>query len=120
MKNMKAQIVAALREVTENVVDQYPKTWEQLPVITVIEEENKVYEATERESKSQVRYRIDIWNDKSTSSTALDIDAKVGIKGLGLYRTSCSDAPDPSGLKHKVMRYEGILDEDNDFVEWMR
>lgn len=120
MRNVKKEIVTAVKKVACNVTDQYPKKWENLPVVCITEEENNVYEATDRESKSRVRYRIDIWDKKSTSETALKIDEEVGLTGLGFYRTTCQDAPDPSGLKHKVMRYEGIIDSENDFVEWPR
>lgn len=38
------------------------------------------------------------------------------MAGLGFLRTSCSDVPDPSGLKHKQMRYEAIIDCDKQFI----
>lgn len=117
MKNVKDQVYAALNEVFENVTDQYPKDWAELPAIQYTEEENKVYEhTTEGECKSYVRYRIDIWHNKSTSQSALDVDK--ALSALGLVRTSCGDVPDPSGLKHKMMRYEAIIDMESDRVYW--
>lgn len=117
MKNVKDQISAALNEVFENVSDQYPKDWADLPVIQYTEEDNKVYEHTTRgETKSYVRYRIDIWNNRSTSQAALDVDK--ALSALGLVRTACQDAPDPSGWKHKTMRYEAIIDMESDRVYW--
>ena len=120
MKNIKAEIVAALKEAACNVTDQYPKKWINFPIVAVTEEENNIYEAAGKETKSRVRYRIDIWDKTSASAAALKVDEKIGVTGLGFYRTTCQDAPDPSGYKHKVMRYEGIIDSDNDFVEWPR
>ena len=45
---------------------------------------------------------------KSTSQTACDVDDVMS--SLGFLRTTCADVPDPSGLKHKQMRYEAIID----------
>lgn len=117
MKNVKDQISAALNEVFENVSDQYPKDWADLPAIQYSEEDNKVYERTDnKEDKAYVRYRIDIWNSRSTSEAALKADEE--ISRLGLVRTLCQDVSDPSGLKHKLMRYEGIICMDSDIVYW--
>ena len=117
MKNVKDEIYKKLLEVTENVSDQYPKDWSNFPVIQYVEEDNSVYERTDnKEQKSKVRYRIDIWHNKSTSDIALAVDGAVSE--LGLVRTLCADVPDPSGLKHKQMRYEGIISMDDDYVYW--
>lgn len=116
MKNVKDQVYAALSAVFENVTDQYPKDFAELPAIQYIEEDNKVYEHTEQEDKSYVRYKVDIWNNKSTSEAALQVDA--ALSALGLVRILCQDAPDPSGWKHKVMRYEAIIDMESDDVYW--
>ena len=99
MINVKDQVYAALLEKLNNVSDSYPKDWE---------EDNKVYEFTDKEEKSFCRYRIDIWDNKSTSRAALAVDE--ALAGLGLKRTQCMDVDDPSGLKHKIMRYEVIID----------
>lgn len=116
MKNVKDQVFAALDAVFDRVTDQYPGNWSDLPAIQYVEEENKVYERTYKEEKALVRYRVDIWDNKSTSEAALRVDE--ALAGLGLVRTMCQDAPDPSGLKHKVMRYEAIIDMESDAVYW--
>lgn len=117
MKNVKDEIYEILNTVFENVSDQYPKDWADLPAIQYTEEDNKVYEHTdEGETKSYVRYRVDIWHNRSTSDAALKVDAK--LSAYGLVRTMCQDAPDPSGLKHKVIRYEAIIDMENDHIYW--
>ncbi len=129
MKNIKEQVYAALAEaIGENrVTDQYPNNWANLPAVQYTEEDNKVYEHTgEGETKAYVRYRVDIWHNSSTSQTAAAVDAVLGkpmtvpegTEPLGFVRTLCQDAPDPSGLKHKVMRYEAIIDMENDYVYW--
>ena len=89
--------------------------------IQYTEEQNDVYEASSdaegmREDKALVRYRIDIWNNHSTSEAALQVDE--AMKVTGLKRIACADVPDPSGMKHKQMRYEGIIDMDSDSVYW--
>ena len=117
MKNVKDQVYEKLCTVTENVSDQFPSNWTQLPAIQYVEEDNSVAEWTDdKEQKARVRYRIDIWHNENTSKTALAVDA--AIAQLGLRRTACSDVPDPSGWKHKMMRYEGIIDMENDYVYW--
>lgn len=116
MKNVKDQVFAALDAAFENVTDQYPSNFTNLPAIQYVEEENKVYERTIKEEKALVRYRVDIWDNKSTSEAALTVDE--ALSGIGLIRTMCQDAPDPSGWKHKVMRYEAIIDMDSDAVYW--
>lgn len=117
MKNVKDQVYAALLTVTKNVSDTYPKDWAVFPAIQYVEEDNSVFERTgNKEDKAKVSYRIDIWHNQSTSETAMDVDGVIAA--LGLVRTGCSDIPDPSGFKHKQMRYEGIIDMDSDIVYW--
>lgn len=119
MKNVKDQVATALLYVNENVTDVYPKDWENLPAIQYTEENNAVYERTDNvEQLAKVEYKIDIWHNKNTSQIACDIDR--AMSELGLVRTLCRDVPDPSGMKHKVMRYEGIISMDSDIVYWNR
>ena len=132
MRNIKDQVYSALAAAfgQDAVTDQYPKDWTDLPAVQYTEEDNKVYERTdEGETKSYVRYRIDIFHNRSTSPAAIQVEQAIGMpmerqRGetdpLGLSRTMCQDAPDPSGMKHKVMRYEGIIDMENDYVYWPR
>lgn len=115
MKNVKDQVFAALRGVLKNVSDLYPADWAALPAIQYAEENNKVHEWTEEgESKAYVRYRIDIWNNGSTSDIAVAVDR--ALSPLGLTRTECTDVADPSRMRHKQMRYEGIIDMESELV----
>ena len=110
MINVKDQVYKALTDVTDNVTDNYPSDWskETYPIIIYKEEDNKVYEWTdEKEYKSYLRYYIEIWDKKSTSVTALDVDK--AMSKLGLKRILCQDDNHPE-WKHKIMRYEGIID----------
>ena len=115
MINVKDQVYKAIKDICPNVSDSYPSEWANLPAIQYVEEDNKVYEFTDgKEDKSYIRYKIDIWHNRSTSEFALEVDKKVSA--LGLRRTLCQDVADPSGLRHKVMRYEGIIDNITQFV----
>lgn len=109
MINVKDEVYAALCTITENVTDFYPRDWEQDLAIQYMEEENKVIEYTDMgEQKAYCRYRIDVWSRKSTSASAVAVDK--AIAALGLKRIQCMDIEDPSGLKHKQMRYEMVID----------
>lgn len=109
MINVKDEVYAALCTVTQNVTDFYPRDWEQDLAIQYMEEDNKVMEYTDmEEQKAYCRYRIDLWARKSTSVVAVAVDQ--AIAELGLKRIQCMDVEDPSGLKHKQMRYEMVID----------
>lgn len=115
MINVKDQVYEAIKGITTNAGDTYPSDWGDLPAIQYTEEDNSVYERTGKgETKSKLRYRIDIWHNKSTSEFALAVDA--ALSKLGLVRTQCMDVPDPSQMKHKQMRYEGIIDVEKETV----
>ncbi len=115
MINIKDKIVEQLEKVTTNVNDTYPQAFAKFPVIAYCEEENRVLEVTsEGESVSLIRIRIDIWNNTSTSQIAVDVDEVLAQ--FGFKRIACSDVPEPSGLKHKLMRYEAAIDITQRFI----
>jgi len=112
MINIKPIISTALKTISSNVNDSYPSDWATFPVVQYIEEDNKTREKTDdKEQKAYVRYKIDIWNNRSTSDIAVAVDGVISL--LGLKRTQCMDVPDASQLKHKVMRFEGTIDVNN-------
>lgn len=109
MLNVKDEVYRALLTVTDNVSDHYPRDWEKDLAIQYMEEDNKVVEYTDlEEQKAYCRYRIDIFSRKSTSAAAVAVDQ--AIAPLGLKRIQCTDVEDPSGMKHKQMRYEMVID----------
>lgn len=109
MINIKPVIYKELQKVADNVTDTYPDDWENFPVVIFLEEQNKPGEwYDEKERKSNIRYKVDIFDKDSTSSLAVEID-KI-FASLGFRRTDCQDVPDPSHLRHKLMRFEGIVD----------
>lgn len=117
MINVKDQIYDALCGIADNVSDIYPQDWETMPAIQYTEEANNVVEKTDDvEQTAELRYRIDIWNNGSTSQAALAVDA--ALSALGLTRTECMDVPDPSYRRHKQMRYVGNIDNTTEHVFW--
>lgn len=117
MINVKDKVYEALCSVCDNVTDVYPGDWENLPAIQYTEEGNTVYtKVDEEEAVSRLRYRIDIWNNKSTTEMSLAVDKAVSA--LGLVRTQCYDVEDPSRRRHKQMRYEGNIDNETGTVYW--
>ncbi len=117
MINVKDQVYAALCEQFDQVSDIYPLDWSVFPVVQYTEEANNVVTKTDnKEQLAQLRYRIDIWNNGSTSELALMVDD--ALSPLGLVRTECQDVPDPSNHRHKQMRYEGIIDVNTEQMYW--
>ena len=115
MINIKPVIYKELQKVADNVTDTYPSDWENFPVVIFLEEQNKPGEwYDEKERKSNIRYKVDIFDKDSTSGLAVEID-KI-FASLGLRRTDCQDVPDPSHLRHKLMRFEGIVDLNSQLV----
>ncbi|MDQ8821160.1 hypothetical protein RFF58_09090 [Streptococcus ruminantium] len=115
MINIKPLIFKKLKEVADNVTDTYPQDWENFPVVIYLEEENRPHEITDdKEQMSYLRYKVDIFHNDSTSDLAVEIDAIFA--SLGLKRTSSVDTPDPTHLRHKIMRFEGILDLNSQIV----
>ena len=100
MNNIKDKVYKALTDEGLEVTDIYPKDWAKLPAVQYVEEDNSVAEWTDdKEQTSHVLYRIEIWDTKSTSLSA-----------MGLKRVSCRDIDDASGLRHKKMSYEAYYD----------
>lgn len=115
MINIKPVIYKELQKVADNVTDTYPDDWENVPVVIFLEEQNKPSEwYDDQEKKSHIRYKVDIFDKDSTSDLAVKINEIFA--SLGLRRTDCQDVPDPSHLRHKLMRFEGIVDLNSQLV----
>lgn len=111
MIDVKKVIYAELKKISENVTDTYPDDWKKFPCIQFLEEENIPQEITDdTERMSYIRYKVDIWDKVSTTAAALQVNAVFA--SLGLNRSSSIDVPEQSYLKHKVMRFEGVVDHD--------
>lgn len=115
MINIKPLIYKELQKVADSVTDTYPDDWENVPVVIFLEEQNKPGEwYDDQEKKSHIRYKVDIFDKDSTSDLAVKINEIFA--SLGLRRTDCQDVPDPSHLRHKLMRFEGIVDLNSELV----
>ena len=115
MINVKDKLVNELEKVVSNVSDTYPQSFQTMPAVSYCEENNSVYEETdEGEASSLIRFRIDIWDTVSTSQTAVKIDEV--ISKFGFKRIACSDVGEPTGIKHKLMRYEAVIDIDQSAI----
>ena len=93
MINIKPVIYKELQKVADNVTDTYPSDWETFPVVIFLEEQNKPGD----------------WFDDKEQINQI-------FESLGLRRTDCQDVPDPSHLRHKVMRFEGVVDLHSELV----
>lgn len=58
------------------------------------------------EIKTNLAYSIDIYSESSTTTIAGQVDEKMA--NLGFRRGTCPDLDDPSGLRHKNMKYTGV------------
>ena len=106
MFDVKPYVFEALNAISGvTVSDVYPSDFKKLPYITFYEIANS--EGT-TSRLSDVAVVIDIWHNRSTGTIAKQVDEKM--KELGLKRVFSSDVPDPSGIKHKTMRYRGLID----------
>ena len=110
MINIKRLVMEELEKICPDATDSFPDDFTSETQIQYTEEENKAQDVSgNKVITSYVRYRIDIWNQKSTSDLACAVDEKMnGV--LGLMRIGCSDNNKP-GRKHKIMRYEGVITE---------
>ena len=112
MINIKPIIKSELDKVSDNVNDDYYSIFERFPVIQYMEEDNKTYSITDgKEQLSYIKYKIDVWNNEDISDIAIGVDEV--LSNLGLVRVECIDIPEKDQLKHKVMRYECIIDVNN-------
>ena len=118
MVNVKNMVYEALKPLMQDVSDSWPCEWQKTePRIVYTEEENKSHEMCgKKTTKSYVRFKVDIFcYQSSTSDLACAVDKVLGFddadqSGLGMTRTFCGDDNGPE-WKHKIMRYEAIVDE---------
>lgn len=104
-KQRVANALATIEGVT--VTASYNTAMKQLPSILYAEVVNtKANEG--KEKRTNLAYSIDIYSKSSTTTIASKVDEL--ISALGLKRGQCLDLDDPSGLRHKSMKYSGVYD----------
>lgn len=102
-------LTQALNLLNISVYDYYPDEIERFPLVVYLEEDNRPYEIVDGEEvTSEISFRVDIWAKESTTEIACAVNTVFAT--FGIRRVLCSDAPDVSGLRHKLMRFEGIVD----------
>lgn len=67
-----------------------------------------------KEARTQLAYSIDIYSEKSTTELACAVDD--ALTRIGLKRGQCMDLDDPSGLRHKNMKYTGVYDTNTQLI----
>lgn len=106
---MKPFVFNALRSIDGvTVSDAYPSDFSKLPHLSFYEMKNEEGINAIPSRLSDVVIVIDVWHNRSTSAIAQQVNKKMNE--LGLRRQFAMDVPDPSGLKHKTMRYRGLID----------
>lgn len=106
------QALSAIPSVT--VSDAYPTDWAKLPHISFYEIANNPAYPVGRETKTEINIQIDIWHNRSTGALAAQVDQSM--HAIGFRRAFAADVPDPAGVKHKTMRYRGIVDKNSKLV----
>lgn len=113
MYDIKPKINELLEEIVgeNSVSDSYPDDFNNLPHISFYELNNSdVYKINE-ELYTEVVIQIDIWHNRSTGALAQQVNEKMN--SIGLRREFMRDMPDPSGIKHKTMRFKGKINTRN-------
>lgn len=104
-KTLVAQALSTIKGAT--ISASYNIAMKQFPSILYAEVVN-VPISKGKEARTQLAYSIDIYSEKSTTELACAVDD--ALTGLGLKRGHCADLDDPSGLRHKNMKYTGVYD----------
>lgn len=95
------------------VAASYNMAMKQFPSILYAEVVN-IPLSKGNEARTQLAYSIDIYSKQSTTELASSIDEI--LTGLGFKRGQCLDLDDPSGLRHKNMKYTGVYDANTKFI----
>lgn len=106
VKPIITELLGSIPKVT--VSDVYPQDWSKTPHISFYESGNSDPLKISSSCLSDITIQIDIWHKKSTGALAAEVNAKMN--SIGFRRVFAADVPDPGGIKHKTMRYRGVVD----------
>lgn len=112
MYDVKSQVAKQLKKIPVNVAASSKEGMKKIPCIIYKEMDNKPADPTQR--FQEVVYIIDIYNQTSTSPLVTQVNDQM--KELGLLRTACIDMDDPGGLRHKHMKFMGVVDTQTEIV----
>lgn len=112
MYDIKPDVMKQLDQIEGvSISDAHPKDWAKLPHISFYEGSNFDPLRIQNGPLSAITIQVDIWHNKSTGTLAAEVDARMN--SIGLRRDFAADLNDPSGIKHKTMRYRGVVDTRN-------
>lgn len=115
MFDAKPAVFSALSAISGvTVSDAYPTDWSKLPAISFYEIVNSPVYSAFPDALTEVNIQIDIWHEKGTGALAQEVEA--AMNAIGFRRSFAADVPDPSGIKHKTMRYRGIIEKSTNLV----
>ena len=107
MRDLSPEVKAALETALPgNVYYFYPHSFSSLPVISYYDQNNAGEDG--RDLLTKVAFQVDIWAKTIPQLKPLIAQTDAAMRGLGFRRSFCSPPlPDPSGLRHQSMRFEG-------------
>ncbi|MCY9513314.1 hypothetical protein [Paenibacillus apiarius] len=109
MYDVKPEINTLLESISGvTVSDAYPKDFNKLPHISFYEITNSDYYSVGPEYLTDISIQVDIWHNRSTGGLATAVTEKMN--SIGFRRKLMADVPDPAGVKHKTMRFRGVVD----------
>lgn len=112
MYDVKPEVSAQLNSIPGvTVADVRPADWNTLPYIFFYEIENSNPLPISGSPLSDVTIQMEIWSEESTSTLAAQVDHL--ITSMGFRRQFSADVPDSTEIRHKIMRFQGIVDARN-------
>lgn len=111
MVNINPIVVKKLKEIEgiKQISAEYPDDFAIMPTVTYKENDNSDTGKTQTEVVSNLEYQIDIWDKKSVTDIAAQVNEV--FSGMGFRRISSVQLIDPNtNLKHRVMRFRGKYD----------
>lgn len=104
MQNLKAEVVAALKTLTDSVYFFYPPQEAKPPFIVYHEIQNDPeFAADDAELTSKIGFGISVFCQGSTSVLAGEVNRVMA--GIGFYRDMCVDGEPENGANVKHMRF---------------
>jgi hypothetical protein len=112
MYDIKPQVNSLLESIPGvSVSDTYPSNFNNMPHISFYEIANTDPLRLNKEYLTDISIQVDVWHNRSTWQVAQQVETKM--RSIGLVRKFAADVPDPSGIKHKTMRFRGVIDNRN-------
>lgn len=110
MINVKPIVLAALKNVSDNVFFIYPDSFKTLPCISYREDFNSPQaSADDMEYMSRIIFTVDVWGKTSEEVSSISIAVDAQMESAGFVRDFATDVLEPNkNLSHKNMRFKLI------------